>query len=188
MTNNIALSSTIQEFYYHLCPILLDNQSKILPGNWYRNLTYYIQHHGSINTSNYIAYYKEAVLEQIRCKFYEQKASRIKSCFVFKDEIIARYYRDSFFPKDVMYKVRPEKTDCKMHVGNYNDIFLPTNLINMQNLQDPILLMQDIAHKYWQGQNRQSHLLGKYKGIDIFANQCVEVLFECGIIVIDMIK
>ena len=85
----------MQEYYYHLCPILFENGSKILPGNWWSSLKYHIQNGGmSIASSTYISYYQEVSFEQIRSQSYPKQTTRLSSCFVFKDEIIAKFYRN----------------------------------------------------------------------------------------------
>ena len=48
----------------------------------------------SIASSTYISYYQEVSFEQIRSQSYPKQTTRLSSCFVFKDEIIAKFYRN----------------------------------------------------------------------------------------------
>jgi hypothetical protein len=99
--------------YFHVCPIMLDVGSIILPGNWGRVVKMYNRQ--GINE----VFFREYCLEKMRVSDFSDKPSRLDCVFACPDLEGAKQYKKLLnLNTSLIYEVCPTE-EHKIHFGDY---------------------------------------------------------------------
>lgn len=138
--------------FFHVAPILMNEGSVILPGNWGRILRLYVPGQGNE------VLYRESVIEQIRQEEFPDKPSRFDSIFLLESEYDAINYRNQNNRFGIVYEVIVDTSGKQLHRGSYNFNLPDTVLVNgnqqfthpsILNIEGLYIGMPKIARSYW---------------------------------------
>jgi hypothetical protein len=119
--------------YFHVAPILLDKDSRILPGNFGRLLRTYQQANDTL--------YRETILENIRAQKFPEKPSRLSAIFLLETLAEAQIFRQTCAPFNLIYEVEASLEGLAIHRGNY---------ARVQPMHKPMMeSMPIVAEEYW---------------------------------------
>lgn len=119
--------------FYHCCPILLETNSIILPGNWGRSIERYGFRHN--------CWTRETNLEYIRQQYYPDKPSRLHGIFCMDSLDTARYYQQTINPDNLLYEVMIVNPKAPTHIGNFACVEPLQNRLEKS--------FPEVAHHYW---------------------------------------
>jgi hypothetical protein len=123
---------------FHSSPVLLAPGSIVLPGNYGR----IIRHVGPAHSH----YNREMILEHVRAQHFDDKPSRLESCFACITVESARFYMNTMAGKPgslsapVLYEVEKVDPGAPDHRADFNVV---------QPLPRRSETMEEIAHLYW---------------------------------------
>lgn len=149
---------------YHCTHLQLNSGDTIKRGNWGR----IILETGDTHPS----WYRESILERIRCERYPEKPSRFDCCFACDNLETMKFYKRKNTPDGYIYEVEIIDESCVKHKGDYNAVE-PMPHLHMN--------MEQIADKYWQYKLKTS--VKGYPGIEHS-----EVLVSSDLRVVKLIK
>ncbi|HHS8321899.1 TPA: hypothetical protein ACTUO9_002016 [Legionella anisa] len=157
----------LNKTYYHVAQLLLEPGSIILPGNFGRII--------NLMGINHTLYSREMLLEYVRVKDFNDKPSRLSSCFVLSNIEDAKFYLQYNAPTSVIYEVTVIDKAAKYHIGCFNT--LPAIGHMCKGVQgNP----ESISHDYWQGK--------KYTVTNYEQLNCHELVVESSIKIISKIE
>lgn len=125
---------------FHVSPILLSNETLILPGNWGRILNEYV-----VGKSDTTFLLRETVLEHIRATEFPEKPSRLHASFALPSLDAARFYKTYNHQFGVIYEVEIVDSTMPLHEGDFN-------LVQPKPGQRWMEGMERVARSYWRGE------------------------------------
>lgn len=130
--------------YFHVAANMLGDGAVVLPGNYGRNLKSYSTGPQG-QKGNFYALARELIFEGIRVSEFEQKPSRLESCFMFESYEDAQKYGRGINEFGVIYEATIIDPAAKTHRGDFT-LFQSHNLRNQSSFWR---LYERVAYEYW---------------------------------------
>jgi len=140
--------------YFHVAPILLDEGSIILPGNFGRIVKKY-----NPNSVNFDVLTRETIFEQIRQQEFNAKPSRLHCLFLLESLEQAVQYKNQYAIWNLIYEVSINSENLTIHRGSYSFNVLPPIQIlgTTSTISPPNILhnngyyngLPELARTYW---------------------------------------
>lgn len=125
--------------YFWLNSIDIEAGSVVNPGNWSRIISHTPGHGWAL---------LEEVYERLRRDQFPELPSRWNSIFLFNQEALAREFRDSQRPTDLLYKVEPLDSEIEIKIATLDMSIINPDIPKTRPLCVSELELQ--ALKYWQ--------------------------------------
>lgn len=130
--------------YYWLCSYPLEEGSVVLPGNWGRIVNLY-KSDGPV-----LLHLRERIFEEVRLRSFSNLPSRMKSNFLFESLEQAKAFKNNETGRylDILYEVEIIDHGKPQFRGDLNVFHWPPTPFFLKEIDN-------MAYKYWQGENIQ---------------------------------